>query len=635
MPPDCKRTRRTIESAQGARVTVDGRELVAFASNDYLGLARHPDVVAALRDGAARWGAGAGASHLICGHFAPHAALETELAAFVRPSPGAAALTFSSGYLANLAILTALAGRSDAIFADRLNHACLNDGALLSRADFVRYPHGDVAHARAPSRGIESEDAKLIATDAVFSMDGDIAPLRELCALADEHDAWLVVDDAHGFGVLGEGDDAGRGTLAHLGISSERIVYMGTLGKAAGVAGAFVAAHPAVIETLVQTARSYIFTTAAPPFVAEALRASLAILRGDHARRAHLFARHRALPRAHARAAVGIARFADADPADRRRRQCGGGRARRRALAPRLLGARDPSADGAERHGPASRHAHRVATRFRTSTRSPTHSPISRRGLHEREGPPRARIPERAARRSPVSSSLHIDSTGEGPPLVLLHGWAMHSELWGPLVPRPRSTVSRARGRSSRDMAHRRARGVHARRRGGGTRRRVRAGRGLRSRCSAGRSAGRSRCAGRSRLPERVRPHRARRDFAAVRRKRRLAACDVRPRRSSVSATNCASPGSSPAAVPVAATARQRHAARDAHDAAPPAVRARSTVAGDAARRARRVARHRPALSRSPASRSRRSSSPAIATRWRFPAPAASSPITCRMRASR
>ena len=283
-----KRVRRTLASPQGARVIVDGRELVAFASNDYLGLANHPDVVAAAREGAARWGAGAGASHLICGHFAPHAALETELAAFVRPCAGARALTFSSGYLANLAILTALAGRGDAIFADRLNHACLNDGALLSRAEFVRYPHADVA-ALAARLAASKAKRKLIATDAVFSMDGDLAPLPELCALAEEFDAWLVVDDAHGFGVLGAGENAGRGTLAHFGLASERIVYMGTLGKAAGVAGAFVAAHPAVIETLVQTARSYIFTTAAPPFLAEALRASLRILRDDGARRAHLF----------------------------------------------------------------------------------------------------------------------------------------------------------------------------------------------------------------------------------------------------------------------------------------------------------------------------------------------------------
>jgi 8-amino-7-oxononanoate synthase len=284
-----RRTRRTLESVQGARVVVDGRELIAFASNDYLGLSSHPAVVAAARDGATRWGVGAGASHLVCGHFAPHAALEAELAAFVLPCDGARALTFSSGYLANLAILTTLARRDDAIFADRLNHACLNDGALLSRAEFVRYPHGDV---RALEQRLAASRArrKLIATDAVFSMDGDLAPLPQLLALAEAHDAWLVVDDAHGFGVLGTGAAAGRGTLAHFGLASERIVYMGTLGKAAGVAGAFVAAHPAVIDTLVETARSYVFTTAAPPLLAQALRASLAIIRDDATRHAHLAA---------------------------------------------------------------------------------------------------------------------------------------------------------------------------------------------------------------------------------------------------------------------------------------------------------------------------------------------------------
>ena len=296
------RVRRTLASSQGGRVVVDGRELVAFASNDYLGLAAHPDVVAAARAAASRWGVGAGASHLISGHFGPHAALEAELAAFVRPCAGARALTFSSGYLANLAILTALARRGDAIFADRLNHACLNDGALLSRAEFVRYPHCDVA---ALERRLRASTAKrkLIVTDAVFSMDGDLAPLPALAALAAEFDAWLVVDDAHGFGVLGSGEEGGRGALAHFGMASERIVYMGTLGKAAGVAGAFVAAHPAVIDTLIQTARSYVFTTAAPPLLAEALRASLALVRNDAARRAHLHAliaqfraRMRALP---------------------------------------------------------------------------------------------------------------------------------------------------------------------------------------------------------------------------------------------------------------------------------------------------------------------------------------------------
>ena len=277
------RRRKAIASPQGPCVTVDGRELIAFASNDYLGLANDPAVVAAARDAASRWGVGAGASHLICGHFAPHEALEAELAGFVAPCAAARALSFSTGYLANLAILSALAGRKDAIFADRLNHACLNDGALLARAEFIRYPHGDAVElerllvaSRAPH--------KIIATDAVFSMDGDLAPLPRLLELADTHDAWLVVDDAHGFGVLGQG----RGSLAHFGLASERIIYMGTLGKAAGVAGAFVAAHPSVIETLLQTARPYIYTTAAPPLLAAALRVALAIIRDDTGRRAQL-----------------------------------------------------------------------------------------------------------------------------------------------------------------------------------------------------------------------------------------------------------------------------------------------------------------------------------------------------------
>jgi 8-amino-7-oxononanoate synthase len=266
-------------------VEVGGRALLAFASNDYLGLANDPALVTAARAAASRWGVGAGASHLVCGHTEAHERLEEELAAFVAPCPGARALTFSSGYLANLAILTALAGRGDAIFADRLNHACLNDGALLSRADLVRYGHGD-AEALATRLAASTAARKLIVTDAVFSMDGDVAPLPALLALAEEHDAWLVVDDAHGFGVLGEG----RGSLAHCAIAAERIVYMGTLGKAAGVAGAFVAAHPTVIETLVQTARPYVYTTAAPALLAETLRTALAQIRAGGARRRHLFA---------------------------------------------------------------------------------------------------------------------------------------------------------------------------------------------------------------------------------------------------------------------------------------------------------------------------------------------------------
>lgn len=277
------RVRRTVASAQGPRLLVDGRELLAFASNDYLGLAAAPELVDAACDGAHRYGVGAGASHLVTGHTEAHAVLEAELAAFVRPCDGARALLFSSGYLANVAILTALAGRADAIFGDRLNHACLNDGALLSRAAFERYAHCDTAALEARLDATPAR-RRIIATDAVFSMDGDIAPLAALADIASRRDAWLVVDDAHGFGVLGNG----RGSLAECGLTGERIVYMGTLGKAAGVAGAFVAAHPVVIETLIQTARSYIYTTAAPPLTAVALRASLALIAAGDARRARL-----------------------------------------------------------------------------------------------------------------------------------------------------------------------------------------------------------------------------------------------------------------------------------------------------------------------------------------------------------
>jgi 8-amino-7-oxononanoate synthase len=279
------RNRRVVASPQGRTLVVDGRELVSFASNDYLGLASHPALGAAASAGIARWGVGAGASHLVCGHTSAHEAMERELASFVAPCHDARGIAFSSGYLANLAILTALADRGTAIFADRLNHSCLNDGALLSRAELVRYAHGDTG---ALSRRLASTEARsrIIATDAVFSMDGDVAPLPDLLALAERYDAWLVVDDAHGFGVLGEG----RGSLAHFGLASERIVYMGTLGKAAGVAGAFVAAHPVLVETLMQAARPYVYTTAQPAMLAEAVRASLAIIRDDTDRRARLLA---------------------------------------------------------------------------------------------------------------------------------------------------------------------------------------------------------------------------------------------------------------------------------------------------------------------------------------------------------
>jgi 8-amino-7-oxononanoate synthase len=280
------RQRRTLDSPQGVHLLVDGRELLHFGSNDYLGLASDPRLIAAAQRGAQTYGVGAGASHLISGHFSPHGALEGELADWVAPCADARALLFSTGYLANLAIVTALGGRGDAVLGDRLNHACLNDAALLSRARFIRYRHCDLDELSRRLAGSRAK-RKLICTDAVFSMDGDIAPLPQLLELARAHDAWLVVDDAHGFGVTG----GGRGTLAEFGLASERIVYMGTLGKAAGVAGAFVAAHPAVVETLLQSARSYIFTTAAPPLLACALRASLSIIRGEPERRERLLAR--------------------------------------------------------------------------------------------------------------------------------------------------------------------------------------------------------------------------------------------------------------------------------------------------------------------------------------------------------
>jgi 8-amino-7-oxononanoate synthase len=278
---DLKRVRRVLESPQGARVTVDGRDYVAFCSNDYLGLAAHPQLIAAAREGAARHGVGAGASHLVTGHSTAHRELERRLAEFAGLPR---ALLFSAGYLANLGVVTALAGRGDAVFADRLNHASLNDAALLARAEFRRYPHLDLATLE---RLLSASDArrKLIVTDAVFSMDGDVAPVPALISLAERCDAWLLLDDAHGFGVLGP---QGRGTLAHFGAASPRVIYMATLGKAAGVFGAFVAGEAAAIETLVQRARSYVYTTATPPLLSVALLTSLELIRDEEWRRRQL-----------------------------------------------------------------------------------------------------------------------------------------------------------------------------------------------------------------------------------------------------------------------------------------------------------------------------------------------------------
>ena len=341
-----RRHRRVLESPQGARIVVGGREYLSFCSNDYLGLASHPKIIQALQQGAQQYGAGSGASHLVSGHFEAHQQLEQALAEFVGKP---AALSFSTGYMANLGAVQALVGRGDTVFADKLNHASLNDAMLLSRAEVKRYRHNDMAQLEkllANSCGYYSEfplpnpppmgegtsekgniqflgertnemkrgvnsGRKLIITDAVFSMDGDIALLPQLLALSEKYDAWLMVDDAHGFGVLGE---QGRGILHHLSplpnplpqagegtgslsrlrervgerVDSPRIIYMATLGKAAGVSGAFVAAEEVVIQTLLQNARSYIYTTASPPALSVALLASLKILREEDSRRDRL-----------------------------------------------------------------------------------------------------------------------------------------------------------------------------------------------------------------------------------------------------------------------------------------------------------------------------------------------------------
>ncbi|AXA93348.1 8-amino-7-oxononanoate synthase [Massilia sp. YMA4] len=274
------RVRKTVETPCGPRVTVDGRSMLAFCSNDYLGLAGHPAVVAALQEGAERYGAGSGASHLISGHTSAHVALEERLAAFVGPylvEPRA--LSFCTGYMANLAVITGLANvdKDTAIFSEALNHASLIDGARLARTTVKVYPHADL-EALAALLEQSTATNKIVVTDSVFSMDGDLAPLPALLALCERHEAWLVVDDAHGFGTLGEN---GRGALAHFKLRSPNLVYMGTLGKAAGVGGAFVAAHKTVIETLIQRARPYIFTTAAPPALAHALLTSLDLIAGE------------------------------------------------------------------------------------------------------------------------------------------------------------------------------------------------------------------------------------------------------------------------------------------------------------------------------------------------------------------
>ena len=276
-----RRKRRVVEAVQGTRLTVDGREMLAFCGNDYLGLAQHPALVEAAQRGAAQWGVGATASPLVCGHTASHELLELELARFLGLPR---ALYFYAGFPANVGLLPALVGRDDAVFSDALNHACLIDGARLSRARIHVYAHADLAALEAQLAACTSP-RKLIVTDAVFSMDGDIAPLPEMLRLAERHDALLLIDDAHGFGVLGPG---GRGSAAHFDLRSPRLIVMGTLSKAAGAAGAFVAGDARIVEWVMQRARSYIFATAAPAMITEALRASLRLIEADEWRRERL-----------------------------------------------------------------------------------------------------------------------------------------------------------------------------------------------------------------------------------------------------------------------------------------------------------------------------------------------------------
>ncbi len=271
------RQRVALQTPQGPHIRIDGRDYLAFASNDYLGLANHPALREAMQQAISDWGVGAGASALVAGHFAIQQQAEDALAEFVGCE---AALLFGSGFAANLGVISSLMGRGDEIFADRLCHASLNDGCVLSRATLKRFRHNDLLHLENLLQQSEAR-TRMIVVDAVYSMDGDEAPLPALLALAERYDAWLMIDDAHGFGILGEG----AGVLQEFALRQPRVIYMGTLGKAAGVAGAFVACTRLLIDWLVNRARSYIYTTAHPPAQAAAILAALPIIRNEKWRR--------------------------------------------------------------------------------------------------------------------------------------------------------------------------------------------------------------------------------------------------------------------------------------------------------------------------------------------------------------
>ncbi|MGN2242738.1 8-amino-7-oxononanoate synthase [Frateuria sp. GZRR33] len=273
---DLLRRARAIDHAQGPWLEIGERRLLAFCSNDYLGLAQHPQLIAAFMRVAGDEGVGSTAAHLVCGHRREHAMLEDALADWTGRER---ALLFSTGYMANLGVLQALLGRGDLCVQDKLNHACLLDGATLAGATLRRYPHGDAAAAARQLAGMP-DAAALLATDGVFSMDGDRAPLRELSAWCRREGATLMVDDAHGLGVLGP---EGAGSVADAGLGPRDVpVLMATLGKALGTHGAFVAGSAALIEGLTQFARTHVYTTAMPPAVAAATLAAVQLARSEH-----------------------------------------------------------------------------------------------------------------------------------------------------------------------------------------------------------------------------------------------------------------------------------------------------------------------------------------------------------------
>ena len=276
------RQRKTVTSPQGAFITVEGRQQLAFCSNDYLGLANHPAVIAAMTTAAQEVGVGSGASHLIYGHSEHHHHLEAELAAFTGRER---ALLFSTGYMANMGVISALLSRGDTVFEDRLNHASLIDAGIMSRARIKRFRHNDLTQLQQQLEASGTE-RKLVAVDGVFSMDGDLAPLADMSALCQRHNAWLMVDDAHGFGVLGT---QGGGCAEHFDLTTSQLpILVGTLGKSFGTFGAFVAGSTTLIESLIQWARPYIYTTALPPAIAAATRKSLQLIQTEHWRRQQL-----------------------------------------------------------------------------------------------------------------------------------------------------------------------------------------------------------------------------------------------------------------------------------------------------------------------------------------------------------